>query len=100
MGFSAGFTLIEMLVVFSLLFIFSTVGIVSYVQFTNIQSLDASTAEFSTMLNTARMRAVSQVVPAVATICAGQTLHGYQVSFTPAWKDYEVDVLCGGSRNV
>jgi Tfp pilus assembly protein FimT len=98
MGFLAGFTLIEMLVVFSLLFTFSTAGIASYVQFTNTQSLDASTAEFSTILSTARMRAVSQIVPAAATpSCAGQTLHGYQVNFTPSWKDYEVDILCGGN---
>jgi Tfp pilus assembly protein FimT len=97
MGFSAGFTLIEMLVVFSLLFTFSTVGIVSYVQFNNTQSLDTSTSEFTTMLNTARMRAVSQVVPAAATSCAGQILKGYQVNLTPSWKDYEIDILCGGN---
>jgi Tfp pilus assembly protein FimT len=97
MGFLAGFTLIEMLVVFSLLFTFSTVGIASYVQFTNNQSLDASVGEFSTMLNTARVRAVSQVIPEAATSCAGQTLQGYQISLMPWGKDYEIDILCGGN---
>ena len=97
MGFLAGFTLIEMLVVFSLLFTFSTVGIASYVQFTNDQSLNAAVGEFSTTLNISRMRAVSQVIPAAATSCAGQTLRGYQINLTPGDRDYEIDILCGGN---
>lgn len=61
--FNHGFTLIELIVVFSVIAILSIMGIVAFVAYSRTQTLNAGVLDVVTMLNLARSRALSQVKP-------------------------------------
>lgn len=97
---SSGFTIIELIVVFSVLAIISTVGIASFVTYTNSQKLRNASLEIRTMLQQARSQSLAQVKPAS---CG--TLQGYvvRVCCVPSGSNcptclsagnYELDALC------
>lgn len=60
-----GFTLVEILVVFVILFVTSTAGIASFRRYDYAKRLDASVAEVESLLNNAKINAVTQTVPSV-----------------------------------
>ena len=89
-----GFTLIEILVVFAIMGVLSAVGFASYATFNGAQSVQTGASDVSNLLNTAKIRAISQIIP---TQCSGKTLTGYQVQVTIASGQYLLNAVCSGS---
>lgn len=100
---SAGFTLIELIVVFAIIAALSTLGVASFVSYSRTQALNSAVNDLVSILNLAKSRAQSQVKPS----CAGP-LDGYEirlcgVSGSPTTcintidADYELDARCNGS---
>lgn len=88
-----GFTLIELMIVLSIMAVLGTVGVAGFRNYSQIQVLQSSVNEFTTALNTARSRALSQVKPA---ICASSsTLDGYGVKVLA--NSYRIFVRCSES---
>ncbi|HEX7041830.1 MAG TPA: prepilin-type N-terminal cleavage/methylation domain-containing protein [Patescibacteria group bacterium] len=75
-----GFTLIELMVVFSLMTILSGVGIASFVNYSRSQAVDNSLKELRTTIYTARSRALSQLKTGTCGATGSNLqLIGYQV---------------------
>lgn len=74
--FTAGFTLIELIVVMSVTALLSTLGIASFLTYSRSQDLQQSANVLTTYLQTARSEVLAQVKP--AGICSGP-LQSYQV---------------------
>lgn len=91
-----GFTLIELIVVVSILVILSTLGIAAFVNYSRMQSLNTAASDVAVMLQTARSRAQSQVKPA-SGVCLSLPLDGYKVTFSPTERTYKLEVVCGGN---
>lgn len=87
-----GFTLVELVVVFSVMAILGTAGIAAFVSYSRTQALDAASSEVLSMLQTAKSRAQSQVRPTHGN-CATGTLEGYQVIITPP-DTYTLELKC------
>ena len=87
-----GFTILELIVVFAIIAILSTVGIAAFVSYGRTQALQTSVSEVSVLLNLAKSRSLSQIKPSV---CASQILNGYQVVISLPDK-YQMDVVCSG----
>lgn len=87
-----GFTILELIVVFAIIAILSTVGIAAFVSYGRTQTLQTSVSEVSVLLNLAKSRSLSQIKPSV---CSSQILNGYQVVISLPDK-YEMDVVCSG----
>lgn len=92
----AGFTLIELVIVFSVIAILSIIGIASFVSYSHSQTLNTATLDVSTMLNTAKSKALSQVKPAQGS-CSAQPLDGYKVIVSRLDGTYEINAICGGN---
>lgn len=100
---SSGFTLIELIIVFSIMAIIGTAGIASFASFSRTQTLSVATLDIGTVMNLAKSRASSQVRKGP---CTTQPLDGYIVILcnipgaTNTCKtsnvDYELDAICGG----
>lgn len=103
-----GFTLIELIVVFSIMSILALIGIAGFVNYSRVQALNSAVADIKTMLSSARSYTGSQV----STQCAaGQQFGGYQVRFCTTYSggnkqscgqctagvDYELDVICNNT---
>lgn len=95
-NFPKGFTLIELIVVFSILVILSTLGIAAFVNNSRVQALDAALNDVIVMLQTAKSRAQSQVKSS-SGVCASSALDGYRVTFSPSDQAYRLEVVCGGN---
>jgi prepilin-type N-terminal cleavage/methylation domain-containing protein len=100
-----GFTLIELIVVFSVIAILSTAGLAAFVSYSRQQTINTTTQEIKTAIFNARSRAGSQV-----SLCpAGQQFYGYLVVFCPKSDTcaacdssvisggYQLDIRCGNS---
>ncbi len=92
---SRGFTLIEIVVICAIFFIVTTVGMVSFTQFTSSQTLQSSSQDIISILNTARINAVTQTMPGACT----QQLQRYSVKFIPPIT-YEMWAYCNGTGSV
>lgn len=97
-----GFTLIELVVAFSVIAFLSTVGIASFVNYSRSQALVVSTKDLVNVLNLAKSRSLSQVL--APSQCSGQSLIGYEVRLcgfsTPTCLsegDYELNIACSGN---
>ncbi|HZQ29663.1 MAG TPA: prepilin-type N-terminal cleavage/methylation domain-containing protein [Patescibacteria group bacterium] len=88
---SLGFTLLEIIIVFAVIAILSAIGIVSFVSYSRVQSLQTSASTLSSTLSLARSRAISQAKP---TQCGTQILNGYKVLLNTASNSYELDAIC------
>lgn len=64
----SGFTLVELLIVFAIIFVGSTAGIAGFRRFGEAKALDTSASEVESMLNSARINAVTQTIP-VSPVC-------------------------------
>lgn len=75
-----GFTLIELIIVFSIMMILSTIGIASFVTYSHSESVNTTIQDIKTVLFTARSRAGSQLKQGT---CASSNLQlqGYEVLF-------------------
>lgn len=92
-----GFTMIELIVVFSVMAVLSTVGIASFVDYSRSQALQQATNDLVNVLNTAKSRAISQIKPSVAA-CNTGTLTGYRVIINdPSINKYTLYAVCSGS---
>lgn len=103
---SAGFTLIELIVVFSVMAVLSTLGMASFVSYTNSQKLRNGVLDIKTVLQNARSQALSQTQNSA---CTG-TVQGYEVRICckgfgtscptcNSTGDYEVDASCSTIPN-
>lgn len=90
---SSGFTLIELIIVFSVIAILSTVGIASFVSYSRAQTLQTAASDFTSVLNVAKSRALAQIKPGE---CTGQSLSGYQVDIRSNTV-YDLGVVCSGN---
>ncbi|MDP3988397.1 MAG: prepilin-type N-terminal cleavage/methylation domain-containing protein [Candidatus Levybacteria bacterium] len=111
-----GFTLIEILIAFSVIAILSTVGLASFVNYSRSQSLNTSAFDVSTMLNKAKSRSQSQMIQNTnnQSMCPNSSFTGYEVLIClpgSNWcknekdlegnykYDYEMDIICDGDIN-
>ncbi len=97
-----GFTLIEIIVAFSVIASLSTIGIVSFVNYSRSQALSVSAKDLVNTLNLAKSRSISQVL--MSSQCIGQSLIGYEVrlcgfstSQCLTTGDYEINAVCSGN---
>jgi len=101
-----GFTLIELIVVFSVTALLSMIGFASFSNFAASQNMNNALLDLKTILGTARSQALSQVKPSV---CGSQVLSGYVVNIcctsgcyqnciNTSGANYELNVLCSGSQ--
>jgi prepilin-type N-terminal cleavage/methylation domain-containing protein len=92
----AGFTLIELVVAFSVMAILATVGMASFLSFSRAQTLQQATNDLMTTLNTAKAKAVTQTKPADCLLPQEKTLNGYQVILVTV-NSYKLRAICNGS---
>jgi prepilin-type N-terminal cleavage/methylation domain-containing protein len=92
-----GFTLIELLVVFSLIGVITALGIASYSAFNSSQIVQSSASNVATLLNSAKSRAISQVIP---SSCGTNFVTGYQVDVTVSGQQYSLSAMCGSKQVV
>lgn len=93
-----GFTLIEMIVVITIIMIISTIGIASFVDYGRTQEVNTATLEIASMLQLARSRTISQIRPPDSVVqCSGKTLDGYRVTFSDS-RNYLLKAVCEGNE--
>jgi prepilin-type N-terminal cleavage/methylation domain-containing protein len=104
---SQGFTLIELVVAFSIMAILSTVGVASFVNYSRSQTIQQAANNLSTALNTAKAAAVAQTVSlsinGVSLACpAGRSFGGYGITIYPAVypaaNNYTYYIMCAGGK--
>jgi len=105
-----GFTLIEILVVFSVLVILTTSGVIAFLSYGRVQAVNAATGNVASFLFTARSRALSQVKPNAGTCrtvppAESPKLNGYKVILCPsgcAGSDfiYQLVAVCDDKENI
>jgi len=86
-----GFTLLELIIVFTVIAILSTVGIASFVSYSRSQSLQSAASDLALTLDSAKSRANSQVKPSG---CSG-ALKGYKIDIYSE-TTYSLSVVCPG----
>ena len=97
-----GFTIIELLVVFSLMAFITSLGIVSFVSYSRAQSITQSVNQAKLIIQEAKFNALSSVKPSKTpdgTIidCSVGTLTGYQVAVVLATGELKLFLLCSSS---
>lgn len=85
-----GFTLIELIIVFSIMTILSSLGFAAFVTYSHSAQVDTNMKDFKTMLYTARSRALSQIRDN-ACFSSGFTGQGYEL------RGYQVVACCSFS---
>lgn len=100
---SAGFTLIELIIVISLLAVLSIVGIAAFASYSRAQTLNGAAGDLSVMFNLAKSRAYSQVKINNSSCTANTPLEGYEVRICggapiciSSGVSYELNLKCGG----
>jgi type II secretory pathway pseudopilin PulG len=95
---SKGFTLTELIIIFSIISVISILGIAGFSSYNQVQTLESAASEFVNTLNLAKSRALSQIKEPCS---ASQTLDGYNVQVLISSNSYALNVECsGGSTNV
>lgn len=104
-----GFTLIEILVVFSIIAVLALIGVAAFVSYGRMATLQSASSDLSSILLLAKSRADSQVKPPSSQIpqCNDQTvLNGYKVILCPTStsnlicdtdNSYVLGVVCASS---
>lgn len=95
----SGFTIIELLVVFTIMGILTTLVIASFSKYNSSQVFNTSVASVVDLLNRAKSEAMSQVKPKQC-ISTNQALRGYQVVVDPSTGKYELDAVCSSASYV
>lgn len=95
-----GFTLIEILIVFTLIITLTSMGFVGIREFSERRIVTETRLNFTSLLKLARSRAQTQVKPAT---CTGGPLEGYRVllscSQSPcsSYTQFELAAVCGNT---
>jgi len=96
-----GFTLLELLVVFSVVSVLAGSGFASFVSYSKKQVLDQAAADIKTGIDTAKFNAISRVKPTVFPCSPSTPLNKYRikicgsgVSCSSASNLYEIDAAC------
>ncbi len=89
---SAGFTLLEIIVVFSVIAIIATVGIAAFVNYSKIQTLQTAYLDLKNTLSIAKSYSQSQLKP---TECSN-VLNGYEVDLDLFNGKYSLVAKCQG----
>jgi len=94
----SGFTIIELIVVFSIIAILSVIGVAAFVNYSRIQILEAAASDLSSTLLVAKSRAISQVKPSsqIPQCDNSAILNGYRVILCPTSSS---DVLCTANNS-
>lgn len=107
LAFQQGFTIIELLIVMSVLVFLAIPASVSYVSYNKAQQLNNAALEIKTMLLTAQSRAQSVVAPPDQNSCnSNHALQNYEVHFCgsgatcQSGDDYDLYANCVGSAVV
>lgn len=94
-----GFTLIELMVVFSLMSLISGIGFVSFSSYNQKQIINQAAQDIKLIFDNAKFNALSSVKE--STSCSNGTLVGYKIvvcskasCLGPATDAYEIDVMC------
>lgn len=74
----SGFSLIELMVVFSLIAIVSGIGFASFAGYSRRQTLSQAASDLKSIIDRAKFDALSSVKP--ASLCPGENLVGYKVA--------------------
>lgn len=90
--FVQGFTLIEMLIVLSLIGTLTSLGIASYSSYNSTQVVLSASTNVEDLLAEAHSQAISQVIP---SSCGSNSLSGYQINVTPNGQQYTLSAICG-----
>lgn len=95
-----GFTIIELIVVFTVIAILSTTGFAAFVAYSQTQAISNDRANIVSILNLAKANATSQLKPTSSEKCQG-TLEGYSVVFTTSGANantYQLYVRCSNNN--
>ena len=97
--FQSGFTLIELIVVFTVIAILSTIGTISFVSYSRTQTLNQTTNDLVQTLNTAKSLSASQLKTlnknGKTWQCLDtQALNGYGVQINKTQKYYQLYIEC------
>lgn len=98
-AYQLGFTLIELIVVFSIIAVLSLIGVAAFVSYSRVATLQSASSDLSSMLILAKSRANSQVKPLSTQIpqCNSQTvLNGYKVVICPTATS---NVICDSANS-
>lgn len=92
-----GFTLIELIIVFSVIAVISLFGIASFINYSKAQAITNDAYNIVNLINTAKANSVSQVKPSSCNV--GKVLQGYIVELNKTVsaktnKGYSINVLC------
>jgi|GEM_PF-5087512 len=95
-----GFTLIELVIVFSVIAIISSGGILAFVNYSRSQILQQAVSDMSSVFTSARSKAQSQLAPSKCN----SSLTGYDIKFEKNVDDpnnpyimYTLEAQCGGA---
>ena len=94
-----GFTLVELLVVFTIMSMITAMSIITFSSYNRTQIFKTTVSDVTDSLNLVRSRAISRVKPSV---CGTKPLQGYEFWYPvpPASNYYRISVLCGGTYNI
>ncbi len=92
-----GFTMIEMIVVFGIMAVLSTIAVAAFVNYNRTQILQVAVSDVSSVLGLAKSRAISQAKPDQCTNTS-QVLNGYEVDLNIANNSYTLVADCGGTN--
>ncbi len=92
---SAGFTIFELLAVFAIIGIMTSLGIAAYNSYNGTQLVQSSATDVVTMLNIAKSHSLAQVIP---PSCGTNSVTGYQVDVTPNGQQYTLSAICSGKQ--
>jgi len=92
---SAGFTLVEILVVISLMSVLMLTSVITFSSFSRNQSFQTSTADVVALLNVARSKSLNQVRPEECI----NSPQGYQVAFSISGSSYSLVVVCDSTTH-
>jgi prepilin-type N-terminal cleavage/methylation domain-containing protein len=89
-----GFSLLELIIVLSVLTMLSTIGIASFSSGSKTASVETAANDLMATFQLARSRAISQVKPSDIQVCNG-VLRGYEVKINVVSRSYDLNVACG-----
>lgn len=89
----SGFSLIELMVVFSIITIVSGIGFVSFKSYSDRQIISSNAQDIKLAVETAKFNAVSAVKQSGCV--SSDALRGYNFNLNPASKTYSISILCG-----
>ena len=88
-----GFTVIELIVVFAIIAVLSTIGIAAFVNYGRFQAVQSVASDLNSSLNLTKSRAISQTKPPQ---CYTQILNGYRFNVILGSNTYNIEAVCSG----